>query len=219
MVKHLICRYAVLAILAVPGLLPAQIGTEAVLPEGTRISLQLNDFLSTKQSQEGQPFTATVDIPVYLKDRIVIPKGSIISGSVSRILKPGRFRGKAQMNLIFSSVRLADSIREIAIVASLASIDPEAKAGTQAEGTISTEESKTRGAAKVATPTLVGAGIGAVVGSGRGAAIGAGVGAAVGLATILASRGADVELRRGCAMEIVLDRALAVPNEVLKRSK
>ncbi len=123
------------------------------------------------------------------------------------------------MNLIFNNLRLADSTRELAIVASLASIDQDGKAGTQPEGTITKEESKAKGAVKVATPTLVGAGVGAIVGSGKGAAIGAGVGAAIGLANVLAGRGTDLELRRGCAMEIVLDRALVVPVDVLKRSK
>jgi hypothetical protein len=207
------------AFLLLPGMLLAQIGTEVVLPEGTRISLQLNDYLSTKLSHEGQEFTATVVSPVYLKDRLVIPKGSIVGGSVCRILRPGRFRGKAQMNLIFNFLRLADSTKDMAVVASLAGIDPEGNAGTKAEGTVTKEESKAKSAAKVATPTLVGAGIGAAVGNGRGAAIGAGVGAAVGLASVLAGRGTDLELRRGCSMEIVLDRPLTVPVEIIKRSK
>src|SRR5436309_11469122 len=78
-----------------------QSGAQIIIPEGTHISLQLNDHLSTKLNNEGDTFTATVTVPVSQGDRIVIPKGSVVSGSVSRILRPGRFRGKAIMNVVF----------------------------------------------------------------------------------------------------------------------
>jgi len=206
-----------LAIILLPGIAVSQVGSEMVLGEGTRISLQLNDHLSTKLNDEGDTFTATVTAPVYLKDRLVIPKGSIISGSISRILRPGRFNGKAVMNLLFHSIRLQGSAVPLPIVASLTRLDRDGNAGVRDEGGIAAEDSKGRDVAKVAVPTLTGAGIGAIVNGGRGAAIGAGIGAAVGLASVLAGRGKDLELRRGSAMEIALDRPLAIPNDAARR--
>ncbi len=206
-----------LALLLFPGFAWPQSGSEAVLIEGTRLSLQLNDYLSTKLNNEGDTFTATLTSPVYLKDRILIPKGSIVSGSISRILRPGRFKGKAVMNLLFNSVRLPGASAPLPIVASLVRVDPEGNAGVQAEGTIKGEGSKEKDAATVAAPALSGAAIGAIVGGGRGAAIGAGVGAAVGLATVLAGHGKDLEVRRGSTLDIVLDRPLAIPIEVIRR--
>lgn len=208
-------RWFILAFLLLPATAFAQAGGEVVLAEGTRISLQLNDYLSTKQNTEGDPFTATVTTAVYLKDRIMIPKGSIIYGSVSRLLKPGRFKGKAMMNLLFSSIRLPGAAEPLPIVASLARVGDEGGGETNAEGTITAGSSKGKDAAKIAAPALTGAAIGAIVNGGRGAAIGAGIGAAVG---ILARRGTDLEVRRGCAMEIVLDRPLTLPAEVVKRN-
>lgn len=208
-------RCLFLAFLLFPGMVNAQTGTEVVLPEGTRISLQLNSNLSTKLNNEGDSFTATVIASVYLKDRLVIPKGSIVTGSVPRILRPGRFKGKAQMNLLFSTIRLPDTGKPLPIVASLAQVGQEENAKAQSEGTITGEGSKGKDAAKVAPPTLTGAGVGAIVGGARGAAIGAGVGAAVGLAAVLAGRGTDLEIKRGAPMDIVLVRPLAVPQEAL----
>ncbi len=46
--------------------------------------------------------------------------------------------------------------------------------------------------------------------SGTGAGIGAGVGAAVGLAQVLLTRGPDVRLERGTALEMVLQTPLTV---------
>lgn len=210
-------RILILAIMILPEAVFCQTGADVVLPEGTRISLQINDYLSTKSNSEGDDFTATVAAAVYLKDRLVIPKGSIVSGSISRIFRPGRFKGKALMNLVFNTIQIPGN-PEVPIVASLVSIDPAAKAETRGEGTIASESAKGKDAAKVATPTLAGAGIGAIAGGGKGAAIGAGVGAVIGLAS-LARPGKDLEIKRGAAMEIVLDRPLAVPVEIIKRAK
>jgi hypothetical protein len=204
-----------LALLLVPGKIAAQSGTEVYLPEGTKMSLQLNDYLSTKLNKEGDTFSATVTAPIYLKERQVIPKGSIISGTISRILRPGRFKGKAMMNLIFESIRLP-GLAEMPIVASLVQVDPNGNGDVQGEGTITSEDSKGKDAIKVAAPAATGAGIGAIVGGGKGAAIGAGIGAVIGIAT-LARPGKDLEIKRGAAIEIVLDRPLTVPVEAVKK--
>jgi hypothetical protein len=95
-----------------------QKSSEVILPEGTRIALHLNDHLSTKQNSEGNDFTATVVNPVNLGDREVLPKGSIVTASVSRVVRPGRFRGKATMTVMFHSIRIP-SKKELPLSASL----------------------------------------------------------------------------------------------------
>ena len=52
-----------------------------------------------------------------------------------------------------------------------------------------------------------GGALGAIVDQG---ARGAGVGAAVGLATVLLTRGREVELRQGTALDVVFDRPVAL---------
>lgn len=190
----------------------AQTAGEATLPEGTRISLQLNDHLSTKQNLEGDPFTANVIAPVFLGDRLIIPKGSVVSGVVSRVLKSGRLKGKAVMNLNFQTIRVPGR-GDLPIVASLSRVDSEGNGGVQSEGTIKGPSTTGGDVAKVMAPTLSGAGIGAIAGGGKGSAIGAGVGAAVGLATIFSTRGKDIEMRRGSTLDITLERSLLVPAE------
>jgi hypothetical protein len=185
----------------------AQKGGDIRLPEGTRITLRLNDYLSTKLNSEGDSFTAEVIAPVLAGDRQVVPKGSIVSGSVSRVVRPGRFRGRAVMNVVFDSIRVPGK-GAIPLTASLASVDD---GGVREEGRIEGAGSKGKDAGTIAKPGAAGAGIGGLVAGGQGAAIGAGAGALVGLATVLTTRGKDVELRRGSALEIILDRPLIVP--------
>lgn len=184
----------------------------SVLPEGTRIALQLNTNLSTKQNREGDTFTAVVTTPVILGGQIVIPRGSTVSGSISRVIRPGRFKGKAVMNLLFHSVDIPGRGR-FAIAASLADMDSRASANINDEGTIEGKSSHDSDVGKVLTPGLVGAGIGALAGGGKGAGVGAGAGSAVGLATVFATRGRDLEIPRGSTMDISLDRPLTVPLE------
>ena len=193
-----------LAILLIPAAASAQAGAELFIPEGTRISLQLNDYLTTKLNNEGDSFTATVSEPVYLKERVVIPKGSIVSGSISRLLRPGRFKGKAAMNLLFSTIRIQGS-PEVPMVASLTRVGEQ---GAGNEGNVPASGSKGKDVAKVAAPTAAGTGIGAIVGGGKGAAIGAGIGAAIGLFSI--AGGSHLEINRGTAIEIILDRPLTI---------
>ncbi len=202
-----------LVMLAVPAPAGAQGSADMTLPEGTRIVLQLNDYLSTKLSTEGDRFTATVIVPVYQGDHLVVPKGSTISGSISRIVRPGRFKGKAVMNLLFQSVRIPGK-GQYPIVASLASVEAEGHTGVRAESTVEGDGSLGRDAGRVLRPGLAGAGIGGLAGGGKGAAIGSGVGAAVGLATVFATRGKELEVRRGSTMEIALDRPLSVAPDI-----
>lgn len=201
---------AMLFTFALPPAYPA--AADSILPEGTRISLQLNDQLSTKTNGEGDSFEAIVTEPVHLGDRMVIPKGSVVSGSISRIQRPGRFKGKAVMTLLFQSISISGH-GQLPMVASLRGVDQEGNKGVDNEGAIKGKASAGKDFGRVLTPGLIGAGIGTLAGGGKGAGIGAGVGAAVGLATVFTSRGKDIELRRGSALDISLDKPLYVLSE------
>ena len=186
--------------------------SDTILPEKTRITLQLNNHLSTKVNSEGDAFTAYVTTPILLGDRIVIPKGSVVTGSISRILRPGRFKGKAVMNLIFQSINIPGH-GQLPIVASLARMGSQGNEAIRSEGTVEGESSEGNDMGKVLVPGIAGAGIGGLTGGAKGAAIGSGVGAAIGLATVFATRGKEIEVRRGATLEILLDQALTIPPE------
>jgi hypothetical protein len=184
---------------------------DVVVPEGTRITLQLNNHLSTKSNNEGDPFTAVVMEPVNLGDRMVIPKGSVVTGSISRITRPGRVRGKAIMALLFQSINIPGR-GQLPITASLIGL-PEVNGSVRAEGTVEGEGSGGSDAKRILTPGLIGIGIGILGGGARGAAIGGSAGVIVGTTTVFVTRGKDLEIRRGSTMDISLDRPLSIPPE------
>jgi len=185
---------------------------DSILPEKTRISLQLNNHLSTTVNSEGDAFTAYVTKPILIGDRIVIPKGSVVAGSISRILRPGRFKGKAVMNLLFQSITIP-GCGQLPITASLDRVDAQGRGAVKSEGTVEGEGSGGNDIGRVLVPGIAGAGIGTITGGAKGAAIGAGVGTAIGLAGVFATRGKEIEVRRGAALDILLDQPLTIPPE------
>jgi hypothetical protein len=203
------CSLAIcLALLLVnPAPRPVCAASGIAVPEGTVIGLQLNNHLSTKTNSEGDSFTAVVTTPIFLNERIAIPKGSTVTGSISRILRPGRFKGKAVMNLLFQSIDIPGH-GQLPLVATLVHVDSGGNESVHSEGGIEGESSGKGDTAKVIVPGVAGAGVGTLAGGGKGAGIGAGVGIAIGLASVFTSRGKDIELNKGSTLDISLDRPL-----------
>ncbi len=165
---------------------------EIIVPEGTRITLQLNNSLSTKDNQEGDDFNAYVIEPVYYKDRITIPRGSVIRGSISRITRPGRFKGKALMHLIFQSIEIPGR-GKMPIHASLIRIDSD---DTMDIYTESIEENTASAGRKLDDMSIAGL---------------SGTGVGLGFTNVFWTRGKDLEIHRGSTMDISLKQNLKIP--------
>ena len=178
--------------------------SDMVLPAKTRLILQLNNDLSTRVNGEGDFFSAYVTKPVSIGDRMVIPKGSIVTGSVSRIARPGRFKGRAVLNLIFQSVTIPGR-GQFPLVASLSKVDSQVRGTTPSEETLEGSEGyEGGGMRKALTPGIAGAGIGTPPGGVKSNAFGSG---------FFAARGEEIEIRRGATLNILLDQPLKIPPE------
>jgi len=206
-VRHLLPGSLLLMALLMP---PACIAANQTVPEKTRITLQLNNKLSTRVNSEGDAFTAYVIAPGLIGYKVVIPKGSVVTGSISRIIRPGRFKGKAVLNVLFQSIEIPGR-GQVPISASLAGMDADGDVGIRYEGTVVGEGSEGNDIGRIVMPGIVGAGVGTLAGGGKGAAVGGGIGAAIGLATVFTTRGKDIEVPRGSTLEITLDKPLTIP--------
>ncbi|MBI1747358.1 MAG: hypothetical protein HYR55_12310 [Acidobacteria bacterium] len=185
----------------------AQRAHEVTLNEGTKITVRLNDHLSTKTNREGDRFSAEVITPVFYHSQVVIPAGSVVNGRISHLKRPGRITGKADIDFRFETLRLQNGPEEY-IVARLAGADRSTKGTVDREGTLKGEGSKKRDTAVIAGSGAAGAGIGAIAGGAKGTAIGGGAGALIGLGAILVTRGKDLEVPRGSEFDLVLERPL-----------
>jgi hypothetical protein len=188
---------------------PAE-GSEIVVPANTTIPLTLKNTVNSRTAFAGQAIYCETIYPITVGNRIVIPVGSYVKGAVTKVVRPGRLKGKAQVGIRFESITLPNGTTR-SLRASLSSYG-----GTGEEG-FKREESKIEGAStkgedagKIATTATEGTIIGGLSSrSGKGAGIGALSGGLGGLIWVLATRGKEVLLPSGTNLELQLSSPLS----------
>ena len=138
----------------------------ATVPAGTTISVRLIDPINVDVAKAGQTFKASVDDPVMMSGKIVIPRGADVLLQCASVKQAGKFKGSDEIGLKINSISFAGKRFEVAT-------------------DVVTEKGASEGK-KTARRTLgvagLGAAIGGIAGGGSGAAIGAVAGAGVGAA-------------------------------------
>jgi hypothetical protein len=172
---------------------------ELVVPAGTRILLELVNPLNTGKSKEGDHVYLRTVVPVSANDRIAIPPGSSVIGTITAS-KP--VKGKRDLYIRFDSLTLPDGTTR----------DLRSRPEGGKEGKVAGQTDTGREVRTVAAGAGIGASIGSIAGAagghaGAGAGIGGLAGAAAGLASIMSKR-QDITLRAGTQVEMALDRDL-----------
>ena len=192
---------------------------QIVVARGTRIPLSLRNALDTKHSHEGDRVYLDTLYPVVVNNKIVIPQGSYVIGTLTTVKPAGAVKGKGELYIRFDSLTLANgTTRDFR--SRLASADSGKGTVDRKEGTITGERDKAGEAKSTAEGAGIGAGIGGLAGAAAGhplsgVGIGAAAGAAVGLATALGRHHPDASLPRGTVVEMLLDRDLYyLPSEL-----
>ncbi|MEN6536584.1 MAG: hypothetical protein ABFD60_03160 [Bryobacteraceae bacterium] len=184
-----------------------------IVSQGTRIPLSLINSVSTKHSAEGDRVYLETAFPILANGRVVIPPGSYVAGTISRIKRPGRVRGRGELYLRFDSLTLPNGVTRD-FRARVGNIDGSASEELdREEGKIRSEGNKGGDAQTIGEAAATGASVGVIAGSAAdhaalGAGIGAAAGATAGIMGVLLSRGPDAVLARGTTVEMVLDRQL-----------
>ena len=160
---------------------PAQL---VVVPVGSLIEVMLNQRISTGQSRSGEVFQASLSRAVRARasgtetEGWAIPVGTVFSGRLSELERPGRVRGVASLG--FTLLNFSLDGRMISIQTDTVRVEGEA---TKAED-----------AAKVGLGAGIGAAVGALFGGKEGAAKGAAAGSGAGTVAVVATRGREIDL-------------------------
>ena len=145
---------------------------DLTVPSDAVLGLQLERTVSSELARVEDRVEARVTRDVRVDNRIAIPAGATVRGSVTEVDRGGKVRGRARLAIRFHTIVLSDgtelALKTDAIVR---------------EGESNGKES----AAKVGGAAVGGAILGAILGGGKGAAIGAGVGAGAGGAAVMAN--------------------------------
>jgi hypothetical protein len=153
---------------------PPPVPSALTIPEGTFITVRVNQLLSSDRNQAGDAFSATLQEPIVVNGVVVAEPGQTIGGRVVEAQKAGRVEGVARLGVQLTSLTLVDG-QQLPIQTQLISRKGDTSVG--------------RDVGAVAGTTALGAAIGAAAGWGRGAAIGAGAGLLVGTLGVLVTRG------------------------------
>jgi hypothetical protein len=165
------------------------------IPSGTHITVRMIDSVDSSKNTTGQTFRASLDQPIVIGDKTVVPKGADITIRLAQAKSAGKMTGSSELEL--QLVRMTTGGKSYPLVSNSY-----------------TATGKSRGkdtAKKVGIGAAAGAVIGAIAGGGKGAAIGAGVGAGAGTAIQLATRGQQVKVPSETLLDFVLQQSVSVP--------
>src|SRR5208337_4698732 len=74
------------------------------VPAGTKVLLQLRSAVNTKSAKPGDGVYLASTFPVVVGTRVMIPAGVYVQGVVDRVERAGRVRGRAQLEMHFTSM-------------------------------------------------------------------------------------------------------------------
>ena len=135
------------------------------VPAGTKVLLQLKSAVNTKSAKAGDGVYLISIFPVVVGNRVMIPNGVYVQGVVDRVQRGGRIKGKAQLDMHFTSIIFPNgSVVEIPGVVDSVPGTKNQTVKDNGEGTIEQNGDKGRNAgraAEIALPT--GAGVGTIV--------------------------------------------------------
>jgi hypothetical protein len=188
------------------------------VPSGTKIPLTLKQGITTKSARPGDPVYAQTAFPITQDNRIVIPAGTFVQGEVRQVVRPGRVKGRAELQMSFTSMIFPNGYTVMLPGAVQNTPGSTTNSMKGKEGTIQGDSSKGRDIGTVVGSTIPGAGIGAIADGGKGAAIGAASGGILGLATVLLTRGPEVTLGTGDSVEMVLESSIEVDSAKVHRN-
>jgi hypothetical protein len=140
--------------------------------------VRLIDGIDSSRNHAGDEFAATVEAPVVVGDRVVIPRNSDARVRLVESRSAGHMTGRSELELELAKVSVGNNAYNV-------------------ETGFFKQEGASRGkrtAETVGGGAALGALIGAVAGKGKGAAIGAAIGAGAGTAAQAATHGQQVRV-------------------------
>lgn len=162
------------------------------LPAGTKLVIRMIDAVDSEKNSVGQTFAASLDEPVMIDGRTIIPRGADVVVKLVDDKESGKLTGRTILTLDLMSLKANGRMVDV---------------NTETV----TEESSSRGArtAKVAGGmAALGTIVGAIAGGGKGAAIGLGSGAAVGAGAEILTKGQRVRISSETRLTFVLENAV-----------
>lgn len=181
------------------------------IPAGTNVLLTLRSPLHTVSARAGSGLYLETIADLIQQNHIVIPARTLVQGVVEKQARPGRVKGRGQLQFHLTTLILPSNYTA-SIAGSLQSLPGSGLyESSNREGAIRPVDQIDKDAAIIVRSVATGAGIGAISHGAFGAGRGALIGAAFGFGQVLFKRGDDITLPAGTPVEMILDRPLNIP--------
>jgi hypothetical protein len=166
-----------------------------VIPAGTLLTVRTTNALSSKSSQAGQTFLATLAQPLSVDGRRALPTGATVRGTVVTAKKKGKIKGEGQLALTLNSI----SVRGHTYHIRTDTLDSTVKGKGK------------RTAVTTGGGAAAGALIGGLAGGGKGAGIGALAGAGAGFVGGAFTGNKQIEIPAETPLSFTLAAPLKLP--------
>lgn len=184
---------------------------QVTVPAGTTVLLHLESPINTKNARVGDSVYCETAFPVTQDNMMIIPSHTYVKGQISSVQRPGRVKGRAELQFHFNTLIFPDGYT-LQLPGSLQNVPgSDTTSMSDEEGTVKANGQKAKDVGTVAKTAGTGAAIGGLsTATVKGAAIGGGIGGVVGLGTVLLTRGQEIRLERGTSLEMILQRPLTI---------
>ncbi len=188
-----------------------------IVPAGTKLPIQLRQPVSTKGAKAGDAIYAQTSFPIVVNGNIVVPAGTWAQGVVDNVKRAGRLKRTAELQFHLTTLIYPNGYT-LDIAAAVDQVPGDASTHMKEPGTVTHDSEKGKDLERVGDAAAKGAQIGAIAGTAaspslRGFGVGGLSGIAAGTLIALLARGSDIRFETGTAIEIALERAMAIDPE------
>jgi hypothetical protein len=177
---------------------PAPEFVDLTVPSDAVVGLQIERTISSETARVEDRVEARVTRDVRVGDKVAIPAGSVVQGSVMEVERGGKVKERARLGIRFHTIVLANGNR----------LDIRTDSVVR-EGASPSKES----AAKIGGAAIGGAILGAILGGGKGAIIGGATGAAGGTAATMTGDRNPAVLTAGTTVTVRMQQPVTVTVE------
>ena len=173
------------------------------VPANSIVSVRTIDSIDSKTNQAGQVFKASLDAPIVVNDRVIVPAGADAYVKLVDAKSAGRVTGRSELGLELASIVFQGKTYNV--------VSSDVKQSGTSRGKQSAE--------RIGGGAAVGALIGAIAGGGKGAAIGAAVGGGAGTGVQVFTKGQQVKIPSETRLDFTLQQPLEITYFPGKRSR
>ena len=164
------------------------------VPANTVVSVRTIDRINSRTDRPGEFFRASLDAPIAVGERAVVPAGADANVKLIYARSAGHMTGRRELGLELSSISFQGKTYDL--------VSSEGRRAGTSRGKQTAE--------RVGGGAALGALIGAIAGGGRGAAIGAAVGGGAGTGAQVWTHGQQVRIPPETRLDSTLEQQVAI---------